>query len=514
MRNAQLKTTQLEHLAEYYKGNPVINDSHVISAIHDENPDMAFPQIPKLMELHPSPATENDEREDFLSRQASLASSTSHTPAPEVLGLRPEALNDFLNKTHKNEKWQRKALHYIKEDFGSQTPKGGLCRFQLALAYEKQPYLTPRDVIFKHIASMPRNTASRFQTNLQSSDVDAFILNHEVGHRRSYEFGLSHKENVSGAENSSEFQKLQNKKDQVSLFTGAGDPYGRYLEEAFSDTFAALQHLKNGGSPEFVKTISDAREHGFMKNTNAYIYPTHSTLRAITKKPRILQETLVGTNQEDVVRMAAGIVGEHSYDREEYYEHAMVAQVQAMTGNKASQVAQADAQFDWEEIIQDKDAPAGKLWQGFCSNRPTGFRAMFSRKGANTKPVDQFVADAYAKHGAEDAENYLQAKRRLTNAPEAKPDHFRAELLGHIKYVASKYPDKMPEELLREREAYLREEYKQLGREVPRDTQFINEDVRDHLAAQRAEKTERERAAVITRGEMEPDHDLNHAPER
>ena len=515
MGNAQLKAFELKHLEEYYKGNPVINGKHVIAAIHDENPDVTFPQIPELVTLKSPAIVQEEPKGDFSNRQqAFLTSSSSHTPPQQVLGLRPDALEDFLNKENRGEKWERRFLQNIKKDFDSQLPAGGLFRFDQALAYEKQPYYTPREVILKKFASMPQSAALRFQTNLKSPDVDAFVLNHEVGHMRSDECGLTYRGNLYGASDSAEFQALQGKKDQVNLYDGAREPYLRYLEEAFSDTFASLQHLKNGGSTDLLQTIQDAREHGFMTNRNAYIYPTHTTLKAVVDNAQPLQQSLAETTQEDVVRMAAGIVGQYSYNREEYYEHAMVAQAHATYKNKAIN----PLEVDWEEAVQDKKAPVSRVWKGYCSSRPTGFRAMFSRKQENFKNVNQFFADAFAKKGNESAKNYREARGRLTNAPLAKPEHLRAELLGHLKYVVSKHPHKSPEQLLREREAYLAEEYKQLHSDVPREIQFINADVRDHLATQRAENSEREqqeeKAVAITRSDREPEHDLNHAPGR
>ena len=506
----ELNAIKLNNLVEFYRGNPIVDGRHVVDAIHAENPDVVFPQIPKLMKLKPSPTTSGLGRRGFAHRQKSLASSSSHTPPQDVLALCPDALNDFIKNTNKSKNLQKKTRRHIIKDLEKESLEGGVFYNYLSLAYEELPYLTPREVVFKQLAAMPHYVASRHQTTLKSSYVDAFVLNHEVGHKISQDFGLADKGEMDGASSIPEFRALQQKKDQVNKFLGDSEPYGLYLEEAFSDTFAALQHLKNGGNVDFIETIQDAREVGFSNSPRSSIYPTHLTLSAVTENAETLQEKLMGASQEDVVRMAAGIVGEHSYDREEYYEHAVVAQAHAISDPINV------SELDWEQIIQDKEAPVRELWEGYCSSlpsRPTGFWAMFSRKDDNLKSINQFFVEAYAKHGDADAQSYRESWQRLTNAPHAEPEHLQAELLGHLKYIASKYPEKTPEMLLREREAYLREIFKENGKEVPQYMRDANDGVRKHFDRRRAENLNRG-VMAIARDESQPESPKALTPER
>ena len=516
MNREQQKAIELEHLAEHYKGNPVINGRHVVDGIHNANPDVVFPQIPKLMALQPQPHAQTDLHQekgrDLPSQHAALSASSSHTPPQEVLSLCPNALNQFINKSNKSWKWEKDFMRFIEEDYGGQTPDGAFFRYGLAVAYEKQPYFTPREVIFQQFAAMPPSEASSFKTNLKSSDVDAFILNHEVGHKYSETLAIKRKGNGALSQNNPDFQALAAKKELVSLLQNRSEPYGHYLEEAFCDTFASLQHLKNGGSTDFLQTMQDARAHGFFNNEAAYLYPTHTALKAVTENAQSIQKRLAGSNQEDVLKMAAGIVGEHCYDREDYYEHAMVAQTFAKSRNPAFNIKEAD----WAHMVQDEQTPIGKLWAGYCSGGANG-ASTHSKQHEGKESVSNFIKGAREKHLRSDNKYYLGVRQRLFDAPLAQPEDYNAELLGQIKYVISKHPEKTPELVLREREAFLRGMSKKIGKDMPQHMRDANDGVRAHLAEKRAASLARERQNEHehqheNEHEKPPAHDSNHRP--
>ena len=519
MRMHQQQAMRLEHLAEHYKGNPVINGRHAIARIHDENPDMVFPQIPKLMKL--TPVHQMDESGGFERQQASLAATSSHTSPEEVLSLSPEALLEFIvEEDNKREINRPQVARLLRRKFGYKDTsflEGGFCFPTIGVAGEENPLVTPRESLFRDF----KNGAFTGKIDIKSSDWDAYVLNHEVGHRRADKRGMRTSKELPDAGNAAGYEKLRSKQQQVHFSEGGQDIYGIYLEESFCDTFAVLQHLKNGGDPAFIQTLSDVRENDVVNNEWAYKYHTHTSLKAVAKNSETLQKRLAGANNEEIEEMAAGIVGERSYNREEYYQHAFVA----LSQNHKNKFGREADSIDWNTLIDNNKMSAAKaLWKDYTAGRhqahPSGqkkgfWSGLYNNKQAFETPK-QFIDRAVDKYGKQDEKNRLKAEKRLTDVPETTPEERNAEVLGQLKYVMSKHPEKTPDLLLREREAYLKQKSRETQIGIPQDMRDANDQLHAHCAEKRAASVARahdnkkQKVGEITKDQHPPEPEQTH----
>ena len=470
MSHNKLKAIRLEHLAEFYKGNPIVDGRHVVNAIHAENPNMIFPQIPKFVDLLPiySPVTRGASRtSEFFGGERGLLSSSSYTQPDYCFKLNSlKVLQGLDEKANLSSAQQAATLHAINDIYGNSVPLGGRCQFEKGIIYEREPFSTPREYLLLGLANLRPDEAYINKTHIKSSELDAFVINHEVAHKLYYEAGL---------------------RDE--------DPnaFGGYLEESVCDTYAALKHLQNGYDEELIQTFHDARISRFMNTSKAYKYATHPSLKVIVENAGELQEDLQDMSQEDLFKTALGIVGEHSYDREAYYAHAMVAQAKIIYDNEEVPYFAVD----WQAIEFEADYSSHtvrQLWDEYKEGAsPKTERAekfgIFRRPSSmarHTKPSNEnnltdFIFEACENYSVNDYEDFFKAREGLTRGELATQEDLKAEVLGQLKYVAEKHPEKTLNELLTAREVYLRAEANKYGRTIPSGILELNQEVRRHL---------------------------------
>ena len=158
-------------------------------------------------------------------------------------------------------------------------------------------------------------------------ELHTFVRAHEFQHGRSAQAWRNNPASydVMQATNneieSPEYAKFKFKTVQAS---GPNDPYVKYLDEQISDTVAALHHIRNGGDIGLIQNIADARAIGAV-NTSTPIYFTSNALDNIIQNEDKARERLKNMSPEEVDKLGVWVVSNVSWDREEYYENAMIS---------------------------------------------------------------------------------------------------------------------------------------------------------------------------------------------
>lgn len=318
---------------------------------------------------------------------------------------------------------------------------GGVYDHNSRTAIELSPVLTPREKL-AILAGLPPDKINS-QLSVTMAEDDAITVWHEWQHGRSDDTWQNSLSGMIGeaeevpalAQESEDFYKLWTKTSQA---VDVNDLYVGYLSENMSDTVSFLHYLKHGGDPSHIEDTANARGRGFYTKKNAYEHGTFETLAQVAADAPELKKRLNGADNAQIEEIAAGIVGDHTMDRETYYEQALLVQAHCYSDSSD----QAFEDINWGSAC-GKSEQMDKLWREYRGYRDYS-SALFLVEPILHNDVkvslDEFVHNAAKAHG-ENIRNYLkEVEADLTHKGPPSQQQLQTEVLALFKHQGNKHP--------------------------------------------------------------------------
>lgn len=369
----------------------------------------------------------------------------------------------------------------LEDTFGDpEKIQGGIFHHVTNQVVELAPLATTREKI-EIIAGFPQ-VRLNVDPSATAAQADAFIIRHELQHGRSREVWPNHQSEMLGtgakempvpelALKSAGYRKLFDKTSQINP---PKDKYLHYLNENMSDTVAALHHLKEGGSADFIEQFSQARRKAFNRRGEAHIYASHYVLDYIVKHHKGMTKNLEGLADEKIEEIAAGLVGGLSMEREEFYKRGIAIQALEL----ARAYGDNPTEIDWQTEAAKVGSIGGQLgetWRQYLGLRAIpGLEEKEARRiptGHDGQTLDEFVTSTITRYSGNIKKQLFKSHIKLNSGDVLTPHEHALDIYAAIKHQQNRHPEyggvEGAEYLLKKRMHFTAMHYQRLQKEVP-----------------------------------------------